>query len=108
VLAKPGRAREAHPEAVREQLTRLVESPGLQHAESLCHLLKYLVEQSLAKPQEHLKEYQIATEVFGRSGTFDPRLDSTVRVQTSRLRNKLIEFYATIGVKDPIIIEIPK
>ena len=108
MLAKPGRAREAHPEAVREQLTRLVESPGLQHAESLCHLLKYLVEQSLAKPQEHLKEYQIATEVFGRSGTFDPRLDSTVRVQTSRLRNKLIEFYATIGVKDPIIIEIPK
>jgi hypothetical protein len=31
-----------------------------------------------------------------------------VRVQTSRLRNKLIEYYATYGANDPVVIDIPK
>lgn len=93
---------------VEEQLQRLVASPGLQHAESLCLLLRYLVEHAAANPNEHIKEYQIAVDVFGRAESFDPRLDSTVRVQTSRLRNKLIEYYATLGANDPLMIEIPR
>ncbi len=95
-------------DAVERELLRLVASPGLQHAESLCQLLRYLVEHGLEKPHEHLKEYQIAVDLFGRSDDFDPRLDSTIRVQTSRLRNKLTEYYATIGVHDPLVIEIPR
>jgi hypothetical protein len=55
-----------------------------------------------------VKEYQIATEVFGRSAGFDPQADSTVRVQAGRLRVKLAEYYATEGVDDPIIVELPK
>lgn len=106
-------ARSAKPEnvdrlAVADELRRLLDSPGLQHAESLCQLLRYLVEHSLQKPREHLKEYEIALDVFGRSQSFDPRVDSTVRVQTSRLRNKLVEYYATLGAKDPLTIDIPK
>jgi hypothetical protein len=93
---------------VHEELRRLVESPVLQHAESLCLLLRYLVDHALTKPKEHLKEYQIAVDVFGRPETFDPRIDSTVRVQTSRLRNKLIEYYASLGPQDPVVIEIPR
>lgn len=108
MLAKSARPGDVDPPSVSDELRRLLDSPGLQHAESLCQLLRYLVEQSLHKPQEHVKEYQIALEVFGRSESFDPRLDSTVRVQTSRLRNKLIEYYATLGAKDPLTIEIPK
>jgi hypothetical protein len=108
MLAKSVRPGDVDPQSVSDELRRLLDSPGLQHAESLCQLLRYLVEQSLHKPQEHVKEYQIALEVFGRSESFDPRLDSAVRVQTSRLRNKLIEYYATLGAKDPLTIEIPK
>jgi hypothetical protein len=55
-----------------------------------------------------VKEYQIATEVFGRSAGFDPQADSTVRVQAGRLRVKLAEYYATEGIDDPIIVELPK
>ena len=55
-----------------------------------------------------MKEYQIATEVFGRSAGFDPQADSTVRVQAGRLRVKLAEYYATEGIDDPIIVELPK
>ena len=93
---------------VEEELQRLLESPGLQHAESLCLLLRYLVEHALDKPAGHVKEYQIAVEVFGRSESFDPRIDSTIRVQTSRLRNKLVDYYATAGANDPVVIEIPR
>jgi hypothetical protein len=78
----------------------------------LCKLLRYLAERSPDHPPDHhvatVKEYQIATEVFGRSAGFDPQADSTVRVQAGRLRVKLAEYYATEGVDDPIIVELPK
>lgn len=50
----------------------------------------------------------MATEGLGRSPNFDPHSDSSVRVQVSRLRNKIAEYYSTIGSKDPILVEIPK
>ena len=94
--------------AIERQVDRLIESPGLQHSEALCLLLRYLVLQGLDRPQEHVKEYQIALDVLGRPDSFDPHVDSAVRVQTSRLRNKLVEYYATVGSEDRILIEIPK
>src|ERR1019366_4820699 len=63
---------------------------------------------SLDAPGMSLKEYQIATEVFGRPADFDSRMDSTVRVQTGRLRSKLAEYYAGEGAPDRMVIEIPK
>jgi hypothetical protein len=92
----------------REEVQRLIRSPLLHGSEALCHLLQYLAEHALESPQIPTKEYQIATEVFGRPPNFDPRLDSTVRVQTSRLRSKLAEYYATSRTEDAWQIEIPK
>jgi hypothetical protein len=59
-------------------------------------------------PGEPLKEYKIATEVFGRSSDFDPQLDSIIRVQAGRLRSKLSKYYETEGANDPIVVELPK
>jgi hypothetical protein len=91
-----------------QQTDRLIKSHSLSGSESLCKLLRYLAEHSLDHPGEALKEYQIATEVLGRSGGFDPQSDSTVRVQAGRLRIKLAEYYANEGREDPIIVELPK
>jgi len=95
-----------------QQIDRLTNSHSLRGSESLCKLLRYLAERSPDHPPDHhvatVKEYQIATEVFGRSAGFDPQADSTVRVQAGRLRVKLAEYYATEGVDDPIIVELPK
>src|SRR5579862_8287145 len=90
------------------QIDRLLNSHVLHGSESLCKLLRYLGEHSLDSPGTPLKEYQIATEVFGRPADFDPRLDSTVRVQTGRLRSKLAEYYGGEGAADRLMIEIPK
>jgi hypothetical protein len=90
------------------EVGRIVKSDVLRGSESLCHLLEYLTSHSVDEQGGSVKEYQIATEVFGRSADFDPRLDSTVRVQTSRLRAKLAEYYAGPGAQDEVIVEIPR
>ena len=90
------------------EIERLVASHALHGSESLCKLLRYLGRQALEHPGVPVKEYQIATEVFGRQADFDPQLDSMVRVQAGRLRAKLAEYYGTEGITDRLVIELPK
>jgi hypothetical protein len=95
-------------EALRRAVEDVIASPVLKPSASLCKLLRYLAEQSIDQPDTPHKEYQIATEVFGRAPDFDPRLDSVVRVQSGRLRSKLAEYYAGPGSKDDLILTLPK
>ncbi|MGB8325524.1 MAG: hypothetical protein WCE52_21375 [Candidatus Acidiferrum sp.] len=90
------------------QIERLLGSRSLHGSESLCKMLRYLANHSLDHPGVAPKEYQIATEVFGRNEDFDPHLDSMVRVQAGRLRAKLAEYYATEGTSDRLLVEMPK
>lgn len=90
------------------QIDRLVSSHALHSSESLCKLLRYLAKHAIDHPGAPIKEFQIATEVFGRSAEFDPQLDSMVRVQAGRLRSKLSEYYASDGHEDQILAELPK
>jgi hypothetical protein len=91
-----------------QQIDKLINSHSLRGSESLCKLLRYLAEHSLDHPGVALKEYQIATEVLGRPGGFDPQTDSTVRVQAGRLRVKLEEYYSHEGPDDAVVVELPK
>ncbi len=91
-----------------EQIDKLVKSHVLHGSESLCKMLQYLAHHVLDHPGVSIKEYQIATEVFGRPSDFDPHLDATVRVQAGRLRSKLAEYYSSIGHEDSILVELPK
>lgn len=90
------------------QIERLITSHTLHGSESLCKLLRYLARHSIDHPGAPLKEYQIATEVFGRQADFDPQVDSMVRVQVGRLRGKLAEYYSTEGSEDAVWVELPK
>jgi hypothetical protein len=90
------------------QVDRLVQSKALHGSESLCRLLRYLAKHALDQEGTSLKEYQIATELFGRSSEFDPQLDSVVRVQAGRLRAKLGEYYASEGAQDTIGVDLPR
>jgi hypothetical protein len=90
------------------EIERLTASHTLHGSESLCKLLRYLGKHALEHPGVPVKEYQIATEVFGRQADFDPQLDSMVRVQAGRLRSKLTEYYGTEGASDRLVIELPK
>jgi len=51
-----------------------------------------------------LKEYCIALEVFGKPESFDPRVDSAVRVAARQLRAKLDAYYLSEGAHDEVLI----
>lgn len=97
-----------NPDEVRSALTRLLASETLGRSERLCRFLSYVVERSLAGRAEDLKEYSIGVEVLDKGGSFDPRLDSAVRVDARRLRAKLAEYYASEGISEPLRIDLPK
>jgi len=100
--------RTAQREQYLTQVERIINSKVLHGSESLCKLLRYLADHALEHPGVALKEYQIATEVFGRPTDFDPQSDSAIRVQAGRLRVKLAEYYSSEGSADQIAVELPK
>ncbi len=91
-----------------EQLERILQSQALHGSESLRSFLRFIVIKAVDDQEDELKEYTIATEVFGRGKQYNPRTDSVVRVQAGRLRAKLMEYYATEGKFDDTLIELPK
>ena len=73
------------PDCVRAHLARVLKSGVLSNAASLRRFLSYVVERSLAGDTDGVKEYAIGTEVLGRGGSFDPKIDTIVRVQALSL-----------------------
>ena len=72
------------------------------------HLLRYLVEELLARRLANLREIHLGVHVFGRaSADFDPAADSIVRVEASRLRTRLARYYGSEGAELRIMIELP-
>jgi serine/threonine-protein kinase len=98
----------ASPESVRSELDKLLSSRGFAASERHRRFLQFVVEESLAGRQDGVKESVLAVEVFGRTGSFDPRTDSVVRSEARNLRARLNEYYSGEGSGDPVVIEIPK
>jgi hypothetical protein len=90
------------------QVDRILQSETLRSSESLKRLFRYLAEKSLKGEADNLKEYAIGIDAFGKPSAYDPRHDSTVRIQVGRLRQKLMEYYQTEGKDDLIIVDLPK
>jgi Tol biopolymer transport system component len=92
---------------VRLQLERIVQSEIFVKSTRLTAFLRYVVEETLAGQKDKLKEQVLALELYGRSSDFDSSLDSIVRVDARRLRDRLREYYAE-STGDPVIISLPK
>ncbi len=93
---------------VRASLTSMLASPLFAGSPRQQRFLEYLVTNTLVGNADRLKGYTIAVEVFDRRDDFDPSLDAIVRVEATRLRNKLREYYDTIGKQDKARIDFPK
>ena len=95
-------------EAVRRQVDRVAGSRVFAKAKRSQRLLRYLVHAALTRPQQVLKEYTLATEVFDRDPSYDPAVEATVRVEAGRMRSRLREYYHEEGKDDPLVIEVPR
>jgi len=91
--------------AVRDQLARLVNSPGFVSSVRLCRFLTHIVNRTIDGDIDSLKEFSIAMEVFDRTSEYDPNIDAIVRVEARRLRAKLKAYYEEgQGAVDPVLI----
>ena len=93
---------------IQQQLDRMLASPTFSQSQRLVRFLRFVVEQYLKNEADQLKEYRLGVSVFDRDDAYDPRTDPIVRVEASRLRTKLREYYDSEGKDDPILIEMPK
>lgn len=87
---------------------RILASSGFQRAGQLRKILTYLTTAVILRPEQTVREYEIACEVLGRRSDFDPLDDNIVRQQMSHLRRKLDTYYREEGRNDPWRLTIPK
>src|SRR3954470_22408543 len=95
------------PEERRAALNAVLESKEFSRAPALAKLLTYLCEKTFEGRVHEIKEFSIATEVYGRNESFGEKRDSVVRVEVSRLRKRLRQYYAEEGAHQPLRIVIP-
>jgi hypothetical protein len=104
ILESPRTSHEAEAvEAMEAHVQRVAQSSLFMRAETLRKLLLYLWKHRT----EEISEYAVATEALGRRSDFDPKMDASARVQISRLRRKLKDFYESESLGDGFVLHIP-
>ena len=94
-------------ETIREEMTRILASHEFRSSKRSQDFLKFVVDNTLGGHADILKERVIGIEVFGRSASYDPSDDATVRVKAGEVRKRLGLYYAGQGAQDPVRIDLP-
>jgi hypothetical protein len=98
----------AYRDLVAAHLEEVLRSRPFAASPRLREFLRYVVETELEGEGHTIKEFVVAAEVYRRDVTYDPQVDSTVRVEASRLRAKLGEYYRTEGALADVEIQLPR
>lgn len=97
----------AVPNEILDHLQEILADRRFASAERNAKFLRYVVESALEGRTHEIKETVIATEVYNRSSDYDPKSDSIVRVEASRLRQKLRSYYENEGKTSSVRIHLP-
>lgn len=81
------------PEAVADQLERLLAGAPFRTSRRCQTLLRHIVERTLAGENASLKERSLGVDVFGRAADYDTSEDPVVRVTAGEVRKKLAQYY---------------
>ena len=95
-------------DAILAQMERVIGSSAFRRADVAAAFLRFAVERFVSGDIKDLKEYTIAVEVFRRPASYDPQIDSHVRVQAGKLRQRLARYYEREGKDDTVVISLPK
>ena len=76
-----------HVAQIRSQLERVASGSAFATSGRMPALLRHLVEAELNGAARRLSQMSIAIDVFNRDQSFDPAVDSIVRVEMGRMRN---------------------
>ena len=93
---------------IRKECATLCDSRSFRSTLRMRRLLCHLVERTLAGDRQALTQRRLALDFFGRNSDFNPEEDTIVRVEISKLRRSLREFYeAQIECRDVVILLHP-
>ena len=84
---------EGEKQVVRSQLEKIVSDGRFAASKRYPHLLRYIVEQTLAGNEDELKERTLGVEVFHRSPDYDSNADPVVRLCAAEVRKRLAQYY---------------
>ena len=90
------------------ELERILADPEFRSTERNKKFLRYVTEQMLQGREGKVKAYSIAIDVFGRPANFDPAIDPIVRIEATRLRASLTQYYELHGQDGGLRIDLPR
>lgn len=93
---------------IEDALQRVLKSEELSGANRLKSLLEYICAEYLAGRGDLILGKTIGIDVYGREPSPEGDVESIVRVDASRLRRRLSDYYAGSGSDDLVIISVPK
>lgn len=100
-------AEQARQQLIRAHIEAVTASPVLASSPRRVQLLVYLCDRALNGAGEPVNEYAVGVDVFEKPPSFDPRIDSIVRTEMGRLRQKLHDYYAGESHPSGLRIELP-
>ena len=95
------------PGSIDAAIDRICGSEGFRRSARLQRFLRFLAS-AQATDGHGPKEYEIAREVYDKPVDFNPQTDPIVRVEASRLRLRIAEYYQRAGNSDQFVLELPK
>ncbi|MBV9081545.1 MAG: hypothetical protein JOZ62_02620 [Acidobacteriaceae bacterium] len=103
-----GRSPDRRSEEQHALIERILRSRQFERSNRLRQFLIYVCERSFEDSAGQIHEQEIGHAVFGRSADYDTNQDNIVRVTASQVRRKLEQFFASEGISEPLILQIPK
>jgi hypothetical protein len=94
-------------EAERAEVDDILSSGVFGRSNNPLRLLAFVCEKYFDGAIDEIKEYSIAVHALGRPESFDPQVDTIVRVTAHALRKRLEDYYRTAGAEHPVHICLP-
>ncbi|TWF47820.1 hypothetical protein [Neorhizobium alkalisoli] len=91
----------------RGELERLLGDARFHATDRAKRILRYIAEKCFEGEQTGVKAYAIALDVLNRSERFDTGSDPIVRIEISRLRSALANYYDAYGATLEVIVQLP-
>ena len=105
---QPASSREISHVKAKAELARLCDDPRFRGTDRTRSILRYLAQRRFEGNDDSVKAYSVAIDVLGRTSDFDPATDPIVRIEMSRLRLALSQYYEAFGDETDVSIALPK
>ena len=94
-------------EAERAEVADVLSSGVFGRTNNPVRLLTFVCEKYFEGAVDEIKEYSIAVQALGRPESFDPQVDTIVRVTAHALRKRLEDYYRSAGAEHAVQICLP-